>query len=106
MRFRIGPMRRWVGCSTCVLHTVSDDPGAVLMCSRDVATVSAGPRSGVGGAMTTQPQVPTRLASEDVIMSAPMSYAGSAQRIFRLRRQAHTQGSLAAITALVILLLL
>jgi hypothetical protein len=36
----------------------------------------------------TSPQPPTRLASEDVIINAPMSYTGSAQRIFRLRRRA------------------
>jgi Flp pilus assembly protein TadB len=29
---------------------------------------------------------PPRLASEDVIINAPMSYTGSAQRIMRLRR--------------------
>jgi hypothetical protein len=49
--------------------------------------------------MQTQPQVPVRLASEDVIINAPMSYAGSAQRIMRLRRRAPGGASLAAITA-------
>jgi hypothetical protein len=49
--------------------------------------------------MQTQPQVPVRLASEDVIINAPMSYAGSAQRIMRLRRRAPARASLAAITA-------
>ena len=29
---------------------------------------------------------PARLASEDIIINAPMSFAGSAQRIMRLRR--------------------
>lgn len=54
--------------------------------------------------MSAQP--PTRLASEDVIISAPMSYAGSAQRIMRIRRRAHGGGSIAAITALAIALVL
>jgi hypothetical protein len=49
--------------------------------------------------MERQPQPPVRLASEDVIINAPMSYAGSAQRIMRLRRRAPGGGSLAAITA-------
>ena len=35
-------------------------------------------------------QAPDRLASEDVIINAPLSFAGSAQRIFRLRRLAKT----------------
>jgi hypothetical protein len=56
--------------------------------------------------MTTQPRVPARLASEDVIINAPMSYAGSAQRIFRLRRRAHTQQTLVAITVLVVVLVI
>jgi hypothetical protein len=56
--------------------------------------------------MTTQPQVPARLASEDVIINAPMSYAGSAQRIFRFRRRAQTPQAVAALTALVIVLVL
>ena len=38
--------------------------------------------------MSIQPTGPARLASEDVIINAPMSYAGSAQRIMRLRRRA------------------
>ncbi len=55
--------------------------------------------------MQTQPQVPSRLASEDVIINAPMSYAGSAQRIMRLRRRAQGRGgSLAAITTAAVLL--
>lgn len=56
--------------------------------------------------MSTQPQAPARLASEDVIINAPMSYAGSAQRIMRLRRRAHTERRLAAITILAIVLVL
>jgi Flp pilus assembly protein TadB len=56
--------------------------------------------------MATHPQVPARLASEDVIISAPMSYAGSAQRIFRLRRRAHTQQALVTVTALVVVLVI
>lgn len=55
--------------------------------------------------MSTQPQAPSRLASEDVIISAPMSYAGSAQRIIRLRRRAEGTKNLTAITALAILLI-
>ncbi|HKO25967.1 MAG TPA: DUF1707 domain-containing protein [Solirubrobacteraceae bacterium] len=56
--------------------------------------------------MSASPRPPVRLASEDVIINAPMSYAGSAQRIFRLRRRAQGGGALAAITALAILLIL
>jgi hypothetical protein len=41
-----------------------------------------------------------RLASEDIVVSAPMSYAGSAQRIMRLRRRANDRRELAAITTL------
>jgi uncharacterized protein DUF1707 len=55
--------------------------------------------------MQTQPQPPVRLASEDVIINAPMSYAGSAQRIMRLRRRAQGGGaSLAAITGAAVVL--
>lgn len=54
--------------------------------------------------MSTQP--PTRLASEDVIINAPMSYAGSAQRIMRIRRGAHGGGAALAITGLAVLLVL
>ena len=56
--------------------------------------------------MSSGQQPPTRLASEDVIINAPMSYAGSAQRIFRLRRRAEREGGpkLAAITTLCVLL--
>jgi hypothetical protein len=56
--------------------------------------------------MSTSPGPPVRLASEDVIINAPMSYAGSAQRILRLRRLAGGGGQLAAITVLAILLIL
>jgi hypothetical protein len=52
--------------------------------------------------MSIQP--PTRLASEDVIINAPMSYAGSAQRIMRLRRRADAGGALVAITVLAVVL--
>jgi hypothetical protein len=54
--------------------------------------------------MSTQP--PTRLASEDVIINAPMSYAGSAQRIMRIRRRAGVGSTLFAITVLAVLLVL
>jgi Domain of unknown function (DUF1707) len=56
--------------------------------------------------MSTSPKPPARLASEDVIISAPMSYAGSAQRIIRLRRRADGGRKLAAMTALAIFLIL
>lgn len=56
--------------------------------------------------MSTAPQPPARLASEDVIINAPMSYSGSAQRIFRLRRHAHSGGAKAAVTVLAIVLVL
>jgi hypothetical protein len=49
---------------------------------------------------------PTRLASEDVIINAPMSYAGSAQRIMRIRRRAPAGWKLFAVTLLAILLVL
>lgn len=48
-------------------------------------------------------QTPVRLASEDVIINAPLSYAGSAQRIMRLRRGADG-GALVAITTLAVVL--
>jgi hypothetical protein len=56
--------------------------------------------------MTTHPQanVPARLASEDVIISAPMSYAGSAQRIMRLRRRARNDSELAGLTTAAVVL--
>jgi hypothetical protein len=56
--------------------------------------------------MSTQPQPPTRLASEDIIINAPMSYVGSAQRIMRLRRRAQPGSTLVAVTALAVLLVL
>jgi hypothetical protein len=56
--------------------------------------------------MNTQPQVPSRLASEDVIINAPMSYAGSAQRIWRLRRRANSEGTVVALTILAVVLVL
>lgn len=56
--------------------------------------------------MSADSQAPARLASEDVIINAPMSYAGSAQRIFRLRRRAPDGWQLVAVTVLAILLVL
>jgi hypothetical protein len=56
--------------------------------------------------MTTSASPPIRLASEDVIINAPMSYAGSAQRIIRVRRRAEGGGKLVAFTALAITLIL
>jgi hypothetical protein len=56
--------------------------------------------------MSTSPGAPVRLASEDVIINAPMSYAGSAQRIMRIRRRADGGGKLVAITLLAIVLVL
>lgn len=50
-------------------------------------------------------QAPARLASEEVIISAPMSYSGSAQRIVRLRRQVENGWELTAITTLVVVLI-
>jgi uncharacterized protein DUF1707 len=55
--------------------------------------------------MSTYAKQPARLASEDVIISAPMSYTGSAQRIMRLRRRANSGGSVAAITTAVVILI-
>jgi hypothetical protein len=40
-----------------------------------------------------------------VIINAPLSYAGSAQRIIRLRRRAEGGGALVAVTALAVLLI-
>jgi hypothetical protein len=56
--------------------------------------------------VSIQPQNPTRLASEDVIVNAPMSYAGSAQRIMRLRRRAPEGWQNVALTVLAVLLVL
>lgn len=53
--------------------------------------------------MSIQP--PPRLASEDVIINAPMSYTGSAQRIIRLRRRAQSNQALVAVTAAAVLLI-
>jgi hypothetical protein len=55
--------------------------------------------------MSTHVEPPARLASEDVIINAPMSYAGSAQRIMRIRRRASTDRHLAMLTALAVLLI-
>jgi hypothetical protein len=54
--------------------------------------------------MSASPRPPVRLASEDVIINAPMSYAGSAQRIMRIRRSARDERHLATLTALAVLL--
>src|SRR5690349_4284649 len=51
-------------------------------------------------------QAPTRLASEDVIINAPLSYAGSAQRIWRMRRRAVEGWQAVAVTPLAIVLIL
>lgn len=56
--------------------------------------------------MSTQVKPPARLASEDVIINAPMSYAGAAQRIWRIRRRATNEQKLRALTALAVLLTL
>jgi Domain of unknown function (DUF1707) len=56
--------------------------------------------------VSASPQPPARLASEDVIINAPMSYAGSAQRILRLRRRARNGGEKVAVTGLAIVLVL
>jgi Domain of unknown function (DUF1707) len=55
--------------------------------------------------VSTLPQPPTRLASEDVIISAPMSYVGSAQRIVRIRRRADSERKLVALTVLAVVLI-
>ncbi len=54
--------------------------------------------------MSTPTRAPARLASEDVIINAPMSYAGSAQRIMRTRRRANTGAAMCAITVLAVAL--
>lgn len=54
--------------------------------------------------MSAQP--PTRLASEDVIINAPMSYAGSAQRLLRLRRHGNSATAITLLTVLAIVLVL
>jgi hypothetical protein len=45
------------------------------------------------------------LASEDVIVSAPMSYTGSAQRIMRLRRRVNNESAVAWATAACVVLI-
>jgi hypothetical protein len=55
--------------------------------------------------MSTSVNQPSRLASEDVIISAPLSYTGSAQRIMRLRRRAENAGSLVALTTAALVLI-
>jgi uncharacterized protein DUF1707 len=55
--------------------------------------------------MSTSANGPGRLASEKVIINAPMSYAGSAQRIMRIRGDSES-GKLVAMTVLAILLVL
>src|SRR5437763_1737430 len=54
--------------------------------------------------MNTSVQPPARLASENIIINAPMSYAGSAQRIMRIRRHARDERHLTMLTALAVLL--
>jgi hypothetical protein len=54
--------------------------------------------------MTTQ-AAPARLASEEVIISAPLSYVGSAQRIVRLRRRVESGWELTAVNTLVVVLI-
>lgn len=49
---------------------------------------------------------PARLASEDVIINAPLSYAGSAQRIWRIRRRAAEGWKAVAMTLLAVSLIL
>lgn len=49
---------------------------------------------------------PVRLASEDVIVAAPMSYSGSARRIMRLRRRTSSPAASAAIAFAAVLLIL
>src|ERR1700722_17482594 len=56
--------------------------------------------------MSGQHMPPVRLASEDVIISAPMSYVGSSQRIMRIRRRAPEGWELTAITVLAVSLVL
>jgi len=55
--------------------------------------------------MAPQSQFPKRLASEEVIINAPLSYAGSAQRIVRIRRRAPAGWQLGALTLLAIVLI-
>lgn len=55
--------------------------------------------------MDSELQLPARLPSEDVILSAPMSYSGSAQRIMRMRRRARTESGLAGLTTAAVALI-
>jgi len=52
----------------------------------------------------SQPHAPARPRSEDVIINAPFSYAGSAQRIWRIRRRAQVGWPAVALTMLAIAL--
>ena len=54
--------------------------------------------------MNEQGQYPARLPSEDVIISAPMSYSGSARRIMRLKRRVTNESALAWATGACIVL--
>jgi hypothetical protein len=56
--------------------------------------------------MTTQHRAPATLPSEDVILSAPMSYTGSARRIMRIRRRASGRRTLVVLTVLAVLLVI
>ncbi len=56
--------------------------------------------------MERHPQPPTRLASEDVIISAPLSYVGSAQRIMRIRRRAVGEPRQIPVTVLAVVLVI
>jgi hypothetical protein len=51
-------------------------------------------------------ETPAGLAHEDVTINPPWSYAGSAQRIFRLRRRANSPIAKAAVTALAVVLVI
>jgi hypothetical protein len=103
---RAGQNRRW-----CPL---APDPrarsgGTLLVAITTIVLAAAVPWRPLtpgkeAGTMSIRP--PTRLASEDVIINAPLSYAGSAQRIMRLRRRAQGGSALAAITVLAVLLML
>jgi Domain of unknown function (DUF1707) len=59
-----------------------------------------------GEIMPVPAEMPIRLASEDVIINAPLSYAGSAQRIFRIRRRAPEGWQFVAITVFAFLLVI
>jgi hypothetical protein len=55
--------------------------------------------------MSSTSGAPVRLASEDIIINAPLSYAGSAQRIIRIRRRTPQGWQLAAMTVLAVVLI-